>query len=533
MSKPTSISNLLLSENSKAIVERPGVFQYVLSEDLNISIGDYVIITLKNRIYLGQVDSTSLDFVRGEGPKGKMGILSLLSIEYNSIKHFGFYAGEGKILAEIVDDKIEKEFNTYICSGQGEIRRANDDEVETYFKYCYEGQELVLPIGALLNVSSPIRIYVLPKGLNRNTGIFGQSGSGKSFALSILIEELHFRTNTDIVILDPNGDFVNLKGPINTLARINHKKNAFKLSREDIKYYKKRILEKDSFTKIISFDKTVSDKSIYIRLSDLKIEQQADLLGLNAIANKDEYHNFINIINELGLINPKYTIEDLIDYLRRRPNVENTKLYITIENLGLENYSIWENKNNSAEPLVDILSEETPQTVIVDLSNVDNIEKNIISTTVLTTLWNKQFERKKSKSKKPTFLVVDEAHNLFPNKSILDGESITLELGSKIAGEGRKFGLFLLIASQLPSKIHEHILTQCGNLILMKMLSQSDLNSLNSSFSFVSEKLINLSRTFSIGEALLIGSFVPSPTLIHFESKKTIEGGKDLEIDWN
>jgi DNA helicase HerA-like ATPase len=531
MGTSTPLSNLLFSDDSKAIIERPGLFHYVLSEDLNISIGDYVIITLKNRLYFGQVDSTSLDFVKGEGPIGKLKVFSV-SLEHNSIKHFGYYNGEGKVLSEIIDGKIERDFNTHICSGQGEIRRAQDSEVDAYFKSCFEGSDPLLPVGALRNVSTPIRINVLPKGLNRNTGIFGQSGSGKSFALSILIEELHFRTKTDIVILDPNGDFVNLKGPINNLVKINHKKNAIKLTKDDITYYKARSKEKEISTKVLSLESTIGDDSIYIRLSDLKIEQQANLFGLNPNTNKDEYHNFINIINELKLINPIYTIKDLVEYLRRRPNVENTRLYITIENLGIEKYSIWNKRNEHTIPLVEVLNCENPQTIVVDLSNVDYIEKNIISALVLFTLWNKQLKRKKNESPKPTFLVVDEAHNLFPNRLDLEDDSFTLELGIKIAGEGRKFGLYLLIASQLPSKIHEHILTQCGNLVLMKMLSQSDLDTLNSSFSYVSEKLIYLSRSFSLGDAILIGSFVPSPSLIHFESKKTAEGGKDMEIEW-
>ena len=530
MAEIDSTSSLLGTEET--IIERPGTFHYLFSNDLNISIGDFVIINLNNRIYFGQVGSASLNFVKGDSPKNKFSIFNL-SYEQGTINHSGFYAGEGKILAEFIKDIIDLEFNKYRCSGKGVIRKATNDEIENYFNSCYEEINPLLPIGSLLNEGTPIRINLIPKGLNRNTGIFGQSGSGKSFGLSIVVEELHFRTSTDIVVLDPNGDFLNIKEELNTLKIINNKRNSIKLNKEDIKYYQSKLKEKDHFTKVLSLEKPDADDSIFIRLSDLETKHQAYLFGLDPIENKDEFHNFIYLIKELKLSNPNYTIKELVLYLRSRPNSINTNLYIAIENLGLENLSIWEKKTADTKPLVDLLNSNVPQTVVVDLSNISYLEKNIISTVVLATLWEKQFNRKKNKVQKPTFLVIDEAHNLFPRNPGSKEDDITLELGSKIAGEGRKFGLYFLIASQLPSKIHDHILTQCGNLILMKMLSQSDLATLCSSFSFVSEKLLNLSRSFSIGQALLIGSFVPAPCLIHFESKKTKEGGRDLDIKWD
>jgi DNA helicase HerA-like ATPase len=110
---------------------------------------------------------------------------------------------------------------------------------------------------------------------------------------------------------------------------------------------------------------------------------------------------------------------------------------------------------------------------------------------------------------------------------------LTVDWGSRIAGEGRKYGLYLIVASQLPSKVHEHVLTQCGNLVLMKMASQSDIDALRDSFTFVSDSLLERSKWFEKGEALLIGDIVPARScLLHFEGRKTQEGGGDLKVDW-
>jgi len=121
---------------------------------------------------------------------------------------------------------------------------------------------------------------------------------------------------------------------------------------------------------------------------------------------------------------------------------------------------------------------------------------------------------------------------MFPGKDLFPEQDLTVGWGSKIAGEGRKYGVYLVLASQLPSKVHEHVLTQCGNVILMKMASQSDIDALHNSLSFVPSSLLNRSKHFGQGEAVVIGDIVPETCLVHFEGRKTQEGGEDLKPDW-
>jgi DNA helicase HerA-like ATPase len=159
--------------------------------------------------------------------------------------------------------------------------------------------------------------------------------------------------------------------------------------------------------------------------------------------------------------------------------------------------------------------------------------RSIICSIVFKRVWELQEARKRKSVKKPCFLLVDEAHYLFPTKLDFPEQEFTLDWGIRIAGEGRKFGLYLLVCSQLPSKIHEHILTQCGNLVLMKMLSQSDIDVLRNTFSFVPETFMQMSKSFHTGDALIAGNIVPSPLLVHFEGRKTQEGGSDLKVNWS
>ena len=72
-------------------------------------------------------------------------------------------------------------------------------------------------------------------------------------------------------------------------------------------------------------------------------------------------------------------------------------------------------------------------------------------------------------------LVIDEAHNLCSPELDSPLAVAVRERIIQIAAEGRKFGLWLLLSTQRPSKVHPGIISQCDNLALMRMSSPLDL----------------------------------------------------------
>ena len=100
----------------------------------------------------------------------------------------------------------------------------------------------------------------------------------------------------------------------------------------------------------------------------------------------------------------------------------------------------------------------------------------------------------------------------------------------QIAAEGRKFGLWLLLSTQRPSRIHPSIISQCDNLALMKMTSPLDLDELATIFGFVPAAMLARSPGFRQGEALFAGGFVPAPTIVTMGRRITREGGADVSV---
>ena len=100
----------------------------------------------------------------------------------------------------------------------------------------------------------------------------------------------------------------------------------------------------------------------------------------------------------------------------------------------------------------------------------------------------------------------------------------------QIAAEGRKYGLWLLLSTQRPSKIHPQVLSQCDNLVLMRMNSPGDIAELGEVFGFAPPAMLRASKSFIQGEALVAGGFVPVPSLIRMGGRLTVEGGRDVPV---
>ena len=113
----------------------------------------------------------------------------------------------------------------------------------------------------------------------------------------------------------------------------------------------------------------------------------------------------------------------------------------------------------------------------------------------------------------PLLLCFEEAHKYVPNSELTKYRASKLSI-ERIAKEGRKYGVTLLLSSQRPSEISETIFSQCSNFVAMRLTNPSDQNYVAR---LLPDTLGNLSDklpTLSAGEALLIGDAVVMPSLV-------------------
>jgi uncharacterized protein len=76
------------------------------------------------------------------------------------------------------------------------------------------------------------------------------------------------------------------------------------------------------------------------------------------------------------------------------------------------------------------------------------------------------------------------------------------------------------------------VLSQCDNLVLMRMNSAADLAYVRELFSFVPAPLLEAATDFGLGEALVGGNIASHPALIRFGARVSEEGGSDVPADW-
>jgi DNA helicase HerA-like ATPase len=79
---------------------------------------------------------------------------------------------------------------------------------------------------------------------------------------------------------------------------------------------------------------------------------------------------------------------------------------------------------------------------------------------------------------------------------------------------------------------HENVVSQCDNLLLMRLNSAADAAYARAVFSFVPPGLLGQAAGFGLGEPLIAGKVSPHPALLRFGARVAEDGGGDVGADW-
>jgi hypothetical protein len=371
-----------------------------------------------------------------------------------------------------------------------------------------------LAVGTLVQAEVPARLRAA--GFSRHTFLCGQSGSGKTYSMGVLLEQLLLETTLPMVIIDPNSDHVHL-GKLRSTADLNRGRER-PLSKRDEAALRRR--HADAGRVVVARRGAGADMPLEIHLSDLTIGEQALTLGLDPIADSDEFSAFIDAIHSLGDV--RYGIAAVEAVLRARLDEPSRRLAQRIVNLGVGGWGVWAPEGGAS--LVDIGADW--RVVVLDTGSLEHAhEREVVSLGLLGLM-------RRREQRRSVLIVMDEAHNICPPAAATElGRAVT-ELAVWIAGEGRKFGIHLLLATQRPQKVHPNVVSQCDNLLLMRVNSTDDLRQLETVFSHVPAPMIAEASSFGLGEMLAAGPVTPTPLRLRMGSRLTPEGGADLPTDW-
>ncbi|MFO8016114.1 MAG: ATP-binding protein [Candidatus Woesearchaeota archaeon] len=342
-------------------------------------------------------------------------------------------------------------------------------------------------IGKLRDKSISISID-LRKALAKHISVLAKSGSGKSYCVGVLLEEI-IEKGIPVLIIDPHGEYSTLKYPSD--------------DSEGSKSYINQVQEygdmkiNPSFKPLKLNYRMSSDEMMHILPAKLNANQQAILYS----TLKDmQQPDFDSLMLELeAQENPaKWNVINLIDYMRRK-----------------ELFSL------SHTPYNEIV--QPGKCSIINLKGIDPEIQEVIVYKLMSDL----FQERKKEAIPPFFAVIEEAHNFCPERSF--GEAKSSRLMRNIASEGRKFGLGLCVISQRPSRLDKSILSQCSTQLILKMTNPHDLRAVSNSVEGMTSDTEQEIQNLPIGEALVTG-VVDMPLFVSIRKRRTRHGGEQVNI---
>jgi len=343
-----------------------------------------------------------------------------------------------------------------------------------------------------------LKVYLdLNKLLTKHVSILAKSGSGKSYASGVLVEEI-LDKEIPLLIIDPHGEYSSLKEKSEDTESL----LKFGLKPQD---YKNKI-------KIYSPNITDNPECIPLRLSNYNLSSQEILHILPAKLSNVQLGLLYSSLKEINKIDFNQLILEL-------ELEENSAKYSLINIIKyLDKLNLFSDAPTSLQELI-----MPGKCSIINLKGIEQELQEVIVYKLVKDL----FEERKKGNIAPFFLILEEAHNYLPERSF--GEAKSSKILRQVASEGRKFGLGLCVISQRPSRLDKSVISQCSTQIILKITNPNDLRAVGNSvegLTYESEKEI---MNLPIGSSLITG-IAELPLFVDIRPRKTKHGGVAVDM---
>lgn len=175
--------------------------------------------------------------------------------------------------------------------------------------------------------------------------------------------------------------------------------------------------------------------------------------------------------------------------------------------------------------------------VVVNLNDINLDSKKMIPLLLCNKLYDEH-----TKEKDPSYLniIIDEAHNILSYQSTRESDTwkdYRLEVFEKIIKEGRKFGVFMTIASQRPSDISTTIVSQLHNYFIHRLVNDEDIDKVGKTISYLDRVSQESLPILSTGVCIIAGQMVEMPILVQInkieEEYKPLNETIDIVSKWS
>ncbi|HLC92132.1 MAG TPA: DUF87 domain-containing protein [archaeon] len=191
---------------------------------------------------------------------------------------------------------------------------------------------------------------------------------------------------------------------------------------------------------------------------------------------------------------------------------------ISLEQLGL----FGKTDNPSINDLV-----KPGRLTIVDLSDIVDMKKKQV---IVAYFARKLFNERQQKRVPPFTMILEEAHQLAPEKMSKEG-AISRSIIETIAREGRKFGAGICLISQRPINLSTTALSQCGTHIILRVTNPYDLKHIGETSEGLDNRSLDMITSLRTGEALIVGEAVNYPCFFKVRKKLSQDSHHEMTLE--
>lgn len=371
----------------------------------------------------------------------------------------------------------------------------------------------------------------LPRTTSQRILICGKTGTGKSYTLGVLIEELARIGKDIILVVDPQGIFWSTVQPNESpsesekLWQFDREARGFRVNvlvpgNPAERYGDATIVEEMQ-------RRGINIQELRLNPSDLSPEMWCDLfdLDINGLMGIMLFKTVRQCGQRLGR---EFLIDDIAAEVTKAQGLDQTKEAIQRKLEMAHDWQIFE--ENRYREIWEILQPDAVN--ILDLSVIAQGRyglRNLVLAVMGTFIFRMRAIARRREALglpsdiKKVWLLIDEAHNFCPSGR----STLSKDILIRWAKEGRQPGLSLVVASQQPSAIDSEILTQCGIRIVHRITSKDDYRAIDAlSQDYIGEGLPSrIKQLNGPGQTLLIDDERESIIPVQVRPRQSLHGG--------
>lgn len=489
----------IVTDEGTVLVGQPGSYVVIRQEDIRI-------LAIVGRVY------ERLDDANLEKPH-----------RYIQIKPMGELKGKRS---------FQRGVKRYPTLG-AEIHVVNSREINSIFT---DVNQYGFKVG-YMSGSVPVPVSLNPSAMfGRHFAILGQSGSGKSWTVTSLLQTaISSMPNAHIIMLDLHGEYCWRDDDGELHSAFDKKVVRYMDARDlEIPYW---VMTYNDLVELLidPDDKNASIQKAFLKdvLQELK-EPEAKSVGIGSVSidspiyfSIDEVYKRFKEANEQrtefgkseGLMFGRF--DEFLLKLQSRLNDSRYDFLLKPEKRT--------DSTSLSGLLRDFVGLGTPkaQITVIDLSSVPfdirpSITAQVGRLAFEFNLWNPE------NRKFPILLVCEEAHSYIPRESSgqFEGTRKTME---RIAKEGRKYGVGLAVISQRPHELSETVLAQCGTFICLRITNPTDQEYVKKLVPEGEGDVLKMLPGLGRGEALALGEGSPLPVRFQVFKPNPIPHSNDVD----